>query len=816
MRVQLASLVLMLAAACDRSPAAQQAVRVLVVRGEGVQGACAQVEATGDGRRQASGPIPLDGREGPYRVAVYRGELPARVVLRAVAYADMGCSVPTSPPVQSAELEVAFAQTVSEVTLTLEPGRAEVDADGDGSAAGVDCDDADAARSPDRAEACSGGQDEDCDAQVDCADEGCDGQGCGPSSAGLCREGGCREVLCSDGQDDDGDGAADCVDADCVGKGCGQGGTCAPGRCLAASELGLCTDGEDNDGDGAVDCADLDCPEGSPCSDGLGCTTGDACAAGGVCGGAAVTCPPYDAAACYGPVGSCEEPSGTCSYVPRAGACDDGRACSVGDSCDGDGGCVGTPRACDPPPGQCLAAGVCQESLDGGCTYAPLPLGVFCDDGDNCTVDDECTADGGCGGTPVTCVAPSECFAVGPGCDDDGGCRISARTGEGCDGGTCAPDGGCVPQRWVNYVPSNFSPWQLPASGGAVVFNCGVTEFRGEPDGGFTWTNFCGSAPPPEPASVDLAGVNGLLLHVDSLVVANGSALSLRGSWPVILAVKGSATVAGTLDVGSQYGGRLGAGSNQGCTAANMGAAGVLGGSPASSGGGGGGGFAGAGGRGGAGSSNGGAGGAKGEVRGNDTLVPLRGGCRGGDGGGAVAASDAGTAGRAGGAFQLSVDGPLVLEATSVVTAYGEGGRGGPADALIGGGGAGSGGGLLLEATTLTQSGWVTANGGSGGEGSGYNGWNGAHGSAGLAQSVSSAGYAVGSCGGDGAPGGARYVGAQAGTDAQCALPSKMTGGGGGGGGAGRIRFNASSSCALNATWRLSPAPTGNRASCRP
>ncbi|MBM4380522.1 MAG: hypothetical protein FJ086_14700, partial [Deltaproteobacteria bacterium] len=149
-----------------------------------------------------------------------------------------------------------------------------------------------------------------------------------------------------------------------------------------------------------------------------------------------------------------------------------------------------------------------------------------------------------------------------------------------------------------------------------------------------------------------------------------------------------------------------------------------------------------------------------------------------------------------------------------VITAYGEGGRGGPADQDIGGGGAGSGGGILLEATTLTLGGWVTANGGSGGEGSGYSGYQGAHGATGAATSANAAGYALGSCGGDGAPGGARYVGAQAGGDAQCWLQNKMVGGGGGGGGVGRIRFNASTSCALNASWRLSPAPTGNRTGC--
>ncbi|MBM4381407.1 MAG: putative metal-binding motif-containing protein, partial [Deltaproteobacteria bacterium] len=552
MRLPAAILLCVLAWACELRPASQQAARVLVVAGPGVRSACAQVQVKAeDVRAQVSGAILLDGREGPFRVAVYRGALPERVQVRAVGYADADCTVPTLPPEQSAEGEMAFSRAVTEVTLLMEAAPVTVDADGDGSPAGEDCDDADASRAPGKAESCSGGVDEDCDGKADCLDEACAGAGCGPFSEGLCEDGTCREVGCADGQDEDADGASDCADADCAGAACGPGGQCARGRCLAPSEAGLCADGEDNDGDGASDCADPECPVGSGCNDGQACTSGDACAADGACSGAPVACPPYVAAACYGPVGACTEPNGACDYAPRTGACDDGRACTLQDACDEDGGCAGTPRVCEPPPGQCLASGECQEGLDGGCAYALLPAGAGCDDGENCTVGDQCTGDGGCKGTAVTCVAPSECLAVQPGCAADGGCLFTARTGEGCDAGTCAPDGGCVPARWVNYAPSNFSPWQLPPSGGNVVFNCGTTTFESELDGGYAWTNFCGPGAPPQPSEVDLAGVPGMLLYVDALTVSGGSTLALRGVSPVILAVKGSATVAGTLDVGS-------------------------------------------------------------------------------------------------------------------------------------------------------------------------------------------------------------------------------------------------------------------------
>jgi hypothetical protein len=69
----------------------------------------------------------------------------------------------------------------------------------------------------------------------------------------------------------------------------------------------------------------------------------------------------------------------------------------------------------------------------------------------------------------------------------------------------------------------------------------------------------------------------------------------------------------------------------------------------------------------------------------------------------------------------------------------------------------------------------------------------------------------AGSCGGNGAPGGARTAGASDGGNAEC--PGSVVGGGGGGGGVGRIRLNASSGCSLN-TQRFSPVPTGNQSTC--
>lgn len=82
-----------------------------------------------------------------------------------------------------------------------------IDADGDGYATPVDCDDAESSHHPDAVEDCADGADDDCDHLLDCEDGDC-----ALASA-------CGETDCSDGLDDDGDGPADCQDVECVGLG---------------------------------------------------------------------------------------------------------------------------------------------------------------------------------------------------------------------------------------------------------------------------------------------------------------------------------------------------------------------------------------------------------------------------------------------------------------------------------------------------------------------------------------------------------------------------------------------------------------------
>jgi hypothetical protein len=108
------------------------------------------------------------------------------------------------------------------------------DADGDGwqraEAGGADCDDDDPTTHPGADEVCDDGDDNNCDGDIDCLDDGC-----GPSD-------GCED--CGNGSDDDGDGLVDCEDGDCANS-------------FPCYED--CFNGSDDDLDGLVDCADDDC-----------------------------------------------------------------------------------------------------------------------------------------------------------------------------------------------------------------------------------------------------------------------------------------------------------------------------------------------------------------------------------------------------------------------------------------------------------------------------------------------------------------------------------------------------------------------------
>lgn len=816
----------------------ESAIALTVERGDGVS-TCVRVNLRGkDGTREVGKPEFRDGR---VLIGLPQGDEGAEVTFLLA-----GGTGPTCQPTVPAEVASGtFAFPPGDVlrsTLRLErqsvdggassdggslpdrgtvpdggalpdggtpPDGGIVDADGDGSPLGVDCDDTDPRRTPGKPERCAGGIDDDCDTLTDCEDPSCLNQLCGRLDGGAeCQGTQCVETNCQNGADDNLDGGSDCADVSCAMKTCGSAptGTCENLVCRQPMET-VCDDTVSNDGDALVDCQDPDCA-GRACSDGNACTDANVCMGTTCSNGTPVQClsPP---SACFMPMGACQSPGG-CQYTPAVGTgCSDGFRCTVTDACLADGGCEGTPVVCAQSANPCRqSTGRCVES-DGGCLFDVLADGTACSTGNGCTSGEVCLAGTCQGGSTRTCTAGLCQVLLSDTCLGDGGCDVRpADAGAACPGGFCTAAGAC--ERFP-YRPSNFDPAVVPADAGpSLIIGC-ATTFQVNSQGAVTVTSSCGVATPAHQRLPQDGGADLVLITAPSLVIADAGSLTIEGSdFPVAFAVTSDADIGGSLIVSGNGTISGPGGNNATLCATGQGRPGAATGSSPRGGGGGGSFGPGPGANGGAGpgSNPTNTGGSAGIQTGNETLVPLRGGCAGGRGGG----TGGGEGGRAGGAVQLSVAGTLRVRGR--ITSSGNGGLGANADVDgvdgPGGGGGGSGGAILLEAAQVVVTGRLTANGGGGGEGEGSGGI-GANGTTGLAAATTGApgGGGASPDGGNGGRGAARSEGSLPGSAAGAA----GAGGGGGGGGVGRIRINAVQPC-TGTPATVSPQPSSAHTAC--
>ena len=145
-------------------------------------------------------------------------------------------------------------------------------------------------------------------------------------------------------------------------------------------------------------------PAGAICNDGKTSTKSDVCDGKGGCAGSTITCTATQCEASSVPNGTgCKV-----TYKPVGAVCNDNKASTKNDGCDGKGGCKGTPYTC-PPLSQCEASSV--PDGKGGCTVTHKPAGATCNDGNTCTKADKCNGKGLCSGTKCDCCSSGICSA---------------------------------------------------------------------------------------------------------------------------------------------------------------------------------------------------------------------------------------------------------------------------------------------------------------------------------------------------------------------------------------------------------------------
>lgn len=283
------------------------------------------------------------------------------------------------------------------------------------------------------------------DGDVCNGEEACDGNGtCTPGTKKDCTS----NDPCIDSKCDSKQG---CVVSINAGAQCNDGNACtvgdlcdAAGKCVSGTPKS-CVDGkyctQDDCDPTTGNCLNPPLPDNTPCDDGIACTTGETCQNGFCKVAGAATCDDgkfctKDTVDCV--TGKCLSDSG-----PMQGAaCIPTDKCSYNGTCTGETCVGGTAVNCDD--GNPCTKDACDPAS--GCTHTNEPATTLCVDGNPCTTDDRCRPlSGKCAGTPIVCAALDDCHAAGScdavtgRCDDPrraDGFPCANRTGT-CASGVC-------------------------------------------------------------------------------------------------------------------------------------------------------------------------------------------------------------------------------------------------------------------------------------------------------------------------------------------------------------------------------------------
>ncbi len=173
-----------------------------------------------------------------------------------------------------------------------------------------------------------------------------------------------------------------------------------------------------------------------PCDDGSACTKGETCAGGKCQGGTTNGCD--DGKPCT--KDACDPKTGGCSWSSLSGTCDDGNKCT-GDGVCKTGTCqVGAAKSCDDK--NTCTIDSCDAKTGACVNNGAGNAGKACDDGSKCTSDTKCTTAGKCAGKVVVCDDANACTLNN--CDPGTGkCTFSANNGATCDVGPCTTGDAC-------------------------------------------------------------------------------------------------------------------------------------------------------------------------------------------------------------------------------------------------------------------------------------------------------------------------------------------------------------------------------------